>query len=298
MADLLKSLTKGWGLPLYVWMFPCALFVGAFWLFIYPEVQGLDILGDFAALTTAEKGGLTGAVVVFLGLTMMSLSTPLYRLLEGYSWPKCLRDLGVECQREKKKALKEAQEGEGWERGLLLEKLSRFPLDDKQIVPTRLGNAIRAFETYGKTRFNLDSQTMWSELCAVVPEYLQKELDLSRAGVDIFIALYYSSALFGLMAFLALFHTGWSNLPLWISGIAAIALMVFWYQMAVVASRYWSATVQALVNLGRKDLAESMGLELPKKIDKEREMWGVVTKFVFYGHAKTTGSKLDKFRKS
>ena len=75
--------------------------------------------------------------------------------------------------------------------------VARFPSDDEEIAPTRLGNAIRALETYGPTRFELDSQVLWSELCAVVPKYLQTELDRSRATVDFFVALIFLSALFG-----------------------------------------------------------------------------------------------------
>ena len=296
MADLLKSLTGGWGPSLLAWLFPSALFVGAFWLFIYPGIHDLEFITDIATLTTAEKVVVSGGSVVFLGLALMFLSTPLYRLLEGYLWPKILRDLGVERQSKKKRKLKEAEEGEGWERGLLLEKLSLFPLDDSQIAPTRLGNALRAFETYGKTRFNLDSQLMWNELCAAVPKYLQTELDRSRAGVDLFVALFYLSALFGVIALLVVVHAGGINFSLLISAIIAFTSMLLWYHMAVLTSRYWSATVQALVNIGRKGLADSMGLMIPKKIEEEREMWGAVTKFVYYGYAETTVAELDKYR--
>ena len=298
MTDLLKGLTGGWGLSLHVWMFPCALFVGALWIFVYPEVSDLEVMANIKDLSTTEKGGVSGVIVVFLGLVLMSLSTPLYRLLEGYSWPNRLKEWGVKRHSKKKQALKNTPEGEGWERGLLLEKLSRFPLDDRQIAPTRLGNAIRAFETYGKTRFNLDSQTMWSELCTVAPKYLQTELNQARAGVDYFVALFYLSTLFGVLALLAMTQTVGINWALVISIVAAFTSMLFWYRMAVLSSSYWSATVQALVNLGRKNLADSMGLQIPKTIDEERDMWAAVTKFVYYGHRDTTGGELDKFNKN
>jgi hypothetical protein len=48
----------------------------------------------------------------------------------------------------------------------------------------------------------------------------------------------------------------------------------------VTATDEWSASVQALVNVGRKPLAEALGLELPAKLAKERHMWRVVNEFV------------------
>ena len=71
-------------------------------------------------------------------------------------------------------------------------------LDDDQILPTKFGNAIRAFETYGKTRFNMDSQTLWHELLAVAPRNIQSEIDSARSSVDFFVALLYLSVFFGL----------------------------------------------------------------------------------------------------
>ncbi len=59
--------------------------------------------------------------------------------------------------------------GDAWF-ALLNEQLHRYPLDDRQVIPTRLGNAIRQFEEYGYDRYRLDSQVLWHELNAAVPD--------------------------------------------------------------------------------------------------------------------------------
>ncbi|HXW29053.1 MAG TPA: hypothetical protein VEK55_06790 [Xanthobacteraceae bacterium] len=296
MLDLLKGLTGGGWAALYAWIFPSALAVGAFWLFVYPQI-GVDVRTHFDALTGTEKTAVFFGVSVALGLALDAISTPLYRFLEGYAWPAALRNWGVSRHLATKKRLETAvSEGTGWQLGLKLERLARFPTEDDEVAPTQLGNALRSFETYGKTRFNLDSQTLWSELCAVAPKYIQDELDRSRASVDFFVALVYLSAGFAVVS------CGIAIAEKFRPGLLAVAVVAFasillWYKMAVVSSSYWSTTVQALVNVSREKLAEQLGLQIPGSIEAEREMWGALTQFVFFGDI-NKAKVLDSYRKS
>ncbi|MEO3855414.1 hypothetical protein [Acrocarpospora sp. B8E8] len=50
------------------------------------------------------------------------------------------------------------------------------------------------------------------------------------------------------------------------------------YLAAVSSTDEWAASVRALVNVGRKPLAESLGLKLPADLAAERTMWDLVTK--------------------
>ncbi|MCH9020304.1 MAG: hypothetical protein IIA73_08065 [Proteobacteria bacterium] len=296
MSDILKGLTGGGWIFLSAWIFPSAIALGAFWLIVFPDVKDLPFLAEIGALTVAQQGLVVAFSAMACGFTLSAASTPLYRLLEGYTWPKYLRDLGVERQRERKQSLNSTEPGVGWEEGLRLEKLRRFPVDENEIAPTRLGNALRAFETYGKDRFCLDSQTLWTELYAVVPESLQLELDRSRALVDFFVALVYLSAGYSVVALLAAWHVGGFDIKLIASGVGALALTIVWYHLAISSSSYWHVTVQALVNIGRKELAGSLGLKLPKTFDEERKMWGLVTQFVFYPYHSSVSAQLDDYR--
>ena len=153
MSDILKGLTGGGWVFLYAWIFPSAIALGALWFIVFPAVPGLPIISDIAVLDAVQGGILAAFSAVAIGLILSAISTPLYRLLEGYSWPKACRKWGVERQRKRKQCLEAKEAGVGWEEGLRIEKLRRFPVDDCEIAPTRLGNALRAFETYGKNRF-------------------------------------------------------------------------------------------------------------------------------------------------
>ncbi|QIP84968.1 hypothetical protein GLX30_14085 [Streptomyces sp. Tu 2975] len=63
-----------------------------------------------------------------------------------------------------------------------------------------------------------------------------------------------------------------------VTATVLIVLIPAWYRAAVAATDEWAAAVRALVNAGRKPLAEALGLVLPQDLGKEREMWLLVTR--------------------
>ncbi|MFZ3328455.1 MAG: hypothetical protein WA231_22365 [Methylocella sp.] len=280
MTEILKTL---WA-KLYAWALPSALALGATWQFLLP--QELRTLAKDEGLVFFTL--ITGA----LAISLSSLSTILYRFLEGYLWPRWLQEWGLKRERARKKALHAAVRGSGWRHNIALENLSRYPMDDRQILPTRFGNAIRAFESYGKTRFNMDSQTLWHELVAVAPPYIQSEIDSAQSSVDFFVALFYLS-LFFCIACLVLGAIEHFKLLL---AVPAFLLAILCYWLAIKALHAWSYPIRALVNLGRVKLADSLGLMLPDTIEKEKEMWGLVTRYVYYASPEY-GEPLNAYRK-
>ena len=68
--------------------------------------------------------------------------------------------------------------------------------------------------------------------------------------------------------------------------------------MAVVSTSYWASSVQALVNLGRKELAGAMGLRMPETLAEERTMWELLGTFVYYPYDASWSARLDQFRGS
>lgn len=164
------------------------------------------------------------------------------------------------------------------QRALLREKLARYPVDERQVAPTRLGNAIRRFEEYGYDRFRLDTQVLWNELTGTAPEQVRRQVELARTNVDFFISLLYGHAIVAVAAAasLAVAHP---DTPALLAACAGLGLLMpVWYRCAVAATDEWAAAVRALVNVGRKPLAESLGLTLPPGLAAERTMWTLVTR--------------------
>ena len=298
MSDLLSGLTSSGWLFLFAWVLPASIFVSGTAVLIVPVLRDLVPATAFASFAIVEQSLVLAFIALALGLAMGASSTPLYRLLEGYTWPRRLRDRAIAKHRCRKAQLAERLEHmeDGLERALGYEELQRFPVDDGDVAPTRLGNALRAFETYGVDRYNLDSQSFWTELMTITPDGLRTELARARANVDFFVALTYLSVVFGAMAVAVGVAVGTTHIGLVLLGILTIALGPWWYRLAVTSTTYWASTVRALVNVGRKELATALGLRLPREVEAEREMWQLMAQFVFYRYDKTWSDQLNEFR--
>ncbi|MEV4556295.1 hypothetical protein AB0K51_04760 [Kitasatospora sp. NPDC049285] len=181
------------------------------------------------------------------------------------------------------------------QRALLGERLGRYPVDDGQVTPTRLGNAIRRFEEYGHDRFRLDSQVLWEELSAVAPEPVRRQLETVRTNVDFFVALLYGHLLVAATALGSLTAAAARTAPLLATTVLLSGLAPVWYRCAIAATDGWAAAVRALVNVGRKPLAEALGLTLPDKLADERAMWTAVTRQALRPYG-TGSDALDAYR--
>lgn len=298
MADILRGLVSGSSTFVFGWVAPSLLAVVAFAFFLFPEVKHLPVLRDISDLSTGLQTTVLLSTMAFVALLMNAFSTPLYRVLEGYlAWPKWLQELRIAKQRSRKKALAdEAEKATGWRQGLLYERLQRYPAPDLEIAPTSLGNAIRSFETYGTDRFNLDALFFWPELFTLISEGLRNEYEQSRAAVDFFVSALYLSSLVGVAAITVAITQGAPSA--FVVAAVSFILVPLTYRLALQSTNYWGQTTRAIVNLGRKPLAESLSLILPAELEEEREMWGAVNAFFFYEYDDKWASELNRFRVS
>jgi hypothetical protein len=300
MGDILKVFSGSFWRFVYSWLLPSIVGVGLFLATIYPEI---DYLFPFPTINNAAKGNNT---IIGLIVTLVSLTTAvllafsysiLYGVLEGYRWPKWAFLIGRwlqirrwkrlsvragehdsaadEAERKKKPQLKAYSQLRS---SLIDETLKLHPDYQDQFLPTRLGNAFRATETYGSNRYNLDSQIFWHELSALAPRSLQEDFEGARGVVDFYISWLYISATYSLLAVLV---GAWKQeLALLIAGGAAALLVYIFYQQAVQSVLGIRYTVQALVNVGRPKLAQAYGLKLPRSLEDEKVMWRDLGRFV------------------
>jgi hypothetical protein len=295
MKDLLSGLTAGgWGL-LAGWIIPAAVAVSLLAYLVLPDLPW-EFADEIGELTSVEQAAALTFTAIGVGVVLSALQTPLYRLLEGYLWPVFLRDRGIALHT--KAALSSASNSPmtraAWNTGSSLKRLQRYPALDGQIAPTTLGNAIQAFEAYGWDKYGLDSQTLWSELEALVPEPLRVALERARVPVDFAVSFVYLSALVGLISLIAAL-LGDAQLKLFAIAAVAIGLSPIWYWLAVVSTSEWYACVQAQVNLGRLPLAQAMGLQIPATLEEERRMWEALTTFVS-SEEPDSATTLDSYR--
>ncbi len=183
------------------------------------------------------------------------------------------------------------------QRALLREEQRRYPIDNDQVVPTKLGNAIRRLEEYGSNRYLLDSQILWSRLIAVVPDAARKQVDNAQIGVDFFVCLLYGHIAVALTAAATLFFAVHPHLSaLLVATFVPLVFVPIWYRLAVVTTDQWTAAVQALVDLGRQPLAAALGLVMPPTVEEERTMWERVSRFASREYNPERAKMLDEFR--
>jgi hypothetical protein len=287
LGDILKSLGGGWSF-LMSWILPAALFWSVFALFVFPSLDGWPIFREIAGTSFANQSLVLAGAAIFTGLLLNGISSVLYRVLEGYYlgrgriWQR-LKERQVGKRDKLRGQLQEASQTRPRDRvgeGLLRERLRRYPADREQFGPTSFANALRAIETYGWDRYRLDSQTLWSELTAVAPESLRTEEEAARTPINLSVSLLYLSFVTAGISGIA-FGTTDQSFSLLLVGFAALALVPAWYQLAVLNTRYLNSVVQAIVNLGRQQLAMKFGLTLPRKLEDERDMWERLFWFVY-----------------
>ena len=157
-------------------------------------LAGLDAVG----LAAQHETGFVLALIL-AGWLVVAADMPIYMLVEGRrGWPEWLA--GWLRGREQKRldrlnaavdAFYQAKTPDSEVKrryGEASVDLRSFPLgsDGVELVkwPTRLGNALAAFETYGKTRYGLEAVFYWPRIWVNLDKDLREEIDGQQAMAD------------------------------------------------------------------------------------------------------------------
>lgn len=295
MSNVLDSLSKAVSRFVIGWLLPSLVTVTIYLLVVLPSVKVV------VSHNQVTIGLVIGLSTLTVGTLFAYTSLPVYRLLEGYTMPRRYADR-LRSKRHRElltiNRLRQRSDAARLEAFGLLEKRQYYPEKYSDLQPTRLGNALRALEAYGADRFGLDSQTLWYELLAVCPPPLRQELDESRASIDWFISALAHLALLAVATTGAMLATGrWPVAPI-VTVLLAVLLLRPSYNSAVRNVLEWRYAVQALVNVGRGDLARKFSLELPRTHEDECEMWNALTWYVIDGDPFLMSSVVDEHRVS
>ncbi|MFK0259379.1 hypothetical protein [Streptomyces sp. NPDC090445] len=110
------------------------------------------------------------------------------------------------------------------ERAELLALLAVYPADRSLIMPTRLGNAVRAAEGYGAERYGMDTVLVWPRLYPLLPEAAVKAETDARTALDLLLNVCLSAWLFGLpLSVVAAFGSGVRPLLWWVPLLLLLA---------------------------------------------------------------------------
>ena len=113
-----------------------------------------------------------------------------------------------------------------------------FPTRPDDILPTQLGNVMRAAELYSQERYNIDAVLIWPRLQSFLPEGFAGTLQDAKTALDLMITLSAFCLIFGL------------PLSLWLGFRADIEFLViapFCITVLTVAMRQWGLCLGAFL---------------------------------------------------
>ncbi len=240
-----------------------------------------DILQQASAL-------LIGLLVVFLSsLAMKNMQFPAIQFLEGY-WPRPLSRLDSYLVSRNKREFEKlsielhklkAEEESGLiasdKHGRLswLESWSHNnPPAKRDLLPTRLGNLLRAREMAALSKYGLNSTVCWPRLWCLLPECLKESLTSSRAALN-------QSAELWLWGFLFIIWTARSYLAVPIS----ILWMLVAYRLALQTAAVYGDLVETAFDLHRFALYNALSWERPKDSDEEKIKGKDLSEFLWRG---------------
>jgi hypothetical protein len=162
------------------------------------------------------------------------------------------------------------------QRAVLYYRLSRYFPQNAVLAPTRLGNAMRAVDTYSQPRYGLDLATIWPRLQPLLPAETLSWLGQAGTAFDLMITLSALSALFGVSLGVYLAVISSSPQAAAISAVVlAGSLGLSWvcYRNAVEAAVAYGERVRSTVDLHRFRVLEAMRLPQPENLAEEELEW-------------------------
>lgn len=224
----------------------------------------------------------TEAVVLAIGvlsfaLVLQPLQLSVVRILEGYwgsSWlANKVAAAYIFLQRRRRRILEAAAQcsapagrDEKRRAAMAAWRLRReYPPEDK-VLPTRLGNVLRAAEDRAGRRYGLDAVVIWPRLYPLLGEKLAATLADRRDQFDV-------AARFCVVFFLAAVAAGAvlsrHGARLFVPG-AALVMAWLSYRSALAAAVAYGETIESAFDLHRFDLLKALHLPLPCDRETER----------------------------
>lgn len=153
-----------------------------------------------------------------------------------------------------------------------------FPVRKADVLPTRLGNVLRAAEDYpgDEERYGMDAVFYWPRLYLVLPTETRSLVEDHRSALDRMILLASLAVAFppAALILIAVAHTSW---PAWaISTAVALLTGTAAYQGAVSAAVAFGDVVRSCFDNYRRALLEQLGFALPASLETERKLWGAL----------------------
>ena len=295
------------------YLVPAALFLAAFASLFsdWPDLVGaLGLGGEADGLEVLAKAAIS---VWLFAIVLSLLNTVLYRVVEGYlppiTWLGFLKRRALarhDAAKGKIKALAAAwrKAGKTYPKALqdrhdesLRDFVAHYPSERHLVLPTRFGNAIRAFEDYSRALYGADSIPLWIHLTTVIPKDFMDNVNDARTHVNSLLNIVVLATVFcGLALARFVVSMPWADfmaadLAFMLSGsqagfllyaIAAAAAAWLAYGLAIERSVAWGSLVKAAFDCFLPELAQKLGATTPATAAEREAFWVGVSRQAIY----------------
>jgi hypothetical protein len=274
--------------PAYLfWASGLGLYARANWSWLQPKVATLS----------ETRIILLAAILVLLVAATAAIGQrcepTLIRLLEGYHWPKILNRLGAQRFHERlarNDKIRQRLAGKVYGGTATQGETKAFnradldchdlPPNPDDIMPTKLGNVLRAAERRIYDKYGLDPRICWSRLWAVIPKDDRDDLSAVRDALDIGARSFFWGGLF----------VAWTPWSWWAIPVAIAALLASYAWMVNAAGQY-GETLEAAFDVFRFSLYKSLNIDLPVDVAHEVAHGKRVTAYLWRGVGDFTFTK-------
>ncbi|MGK7873389.1 MAG: hypothetical protein AB4426_08765 [Xenococcaceae cyanobacterium] len=248
-----------------------------------------------SALTQFSSSSQNPLPVIVIALLVVTISASIIQrfeftvlqLLEGY-WPCWLRPLQQCFVRRQQNQFK--QLNQRWQKLLnkgmdklvpeeradfirLDVQLMHYPGQADQLMPTRLGNLLRASELRPQEKYGLDAIICWPRLWLLLPESVQKDLTEARSELNTAARVWLWSILFLV----------WTIRGAWWPPLVTLLVGLFAYRWMLDAAGIYADLLEATFDLHRFKLYESLHWPFPANPAEERKCGAQLTAYLWRG---------------
>jgi hypothetical protein len=148
-------------------------------------------------------------------------------------------------------------------------------------LPTRLGNALRAFQTHADSRYGLDGELVWPRVEMLLDDEERAAINDARTDVAFFLNCLVVSMIVAtwlVVDTVFVSHRPWWAVPIII--VAGVFLSLGSQRATVTAAYRWGTPVRAAVDLHRLELYERLGTRRPASADQERHLAAAINRWL------------------
>lgn len=245
--------------------------------------------------TQATQVLILGGFAVIVGLALSGLSYHITRAFEGYPLMRLsgrrvlgnIPRLAIRLQARSFDRLQRVRDNDAASQVARARAAARldafFPDARDKLLPTRLGNTVRAFERYSNSRWNLDGITIWPRIYAVLPD------DERNIHVDAQIDLYvFVNASFGaLIVGICLIVDKALNRAApaveWPLYVIPFVVSYIIYRAAIAPAVNWGLAVRSSIDMHRLEVYARLGVRDPTSFSDERVLAEKISQLLLFG---------------